>query len=179
MANSGFNVTREQGAKAGAVMERIASVADPARSERLICRIRVSEHNNFGSRDYGIAVPAGVCGETEEALCRHWHDHHNILAAHELVVSYRSLVVTAAQAYYGFGLPSEELIGEGYVGLMHAVCRFDPDHDVGFGPYAIRWVRAAIHKCILRKSSMAMAETAVSQSEESYGHDQDTFLAEC
>ena len=101
--------------------------------------------------------------DVEQALCRRWHDHHDISAAHHLVGSHLRLVVKIALGYHGYGLPAEELIGEGHVGLMRAVCRFDPDRGVRFATYAIWWVRAAIQEYVLRNWSVVKMGTTASQ----------------
>lgn len=77
-------------------------------------------------------------------LCRHWHDHHDIAAADRLARGHRQLVVGIAATYTQAGPPSAELVAEGQVGLMRAVCRFDPDSREEFAAYAARHVRAAI-----------------------------------
>jgi len=51
--------------------------------------------------------------------------------------------------YRGYGLPLEDLVGEGYVGMMRALCRFDPDRGVRFATFALWWVRASIEEYIL------------------------------
>jgi len=91
--------------------------------------------------------------ETERSLCRRWIDHHDISAAHQLASSHLHLVVNIAMDHRGYGLPFEELIGEGHVALMHAVCRFDPDHGTRFATYATWWVRAAIKAYLVRNCS--------------------------
>jgi len=70
-----------------------------------------------------------------------------------------------AMGYRAYSVASEELIGEGCVGLMRAVCRFDPDHGVRFGTYAIWWVRATILQYILRDRSLARKSTTASRKE--------------
>ena len=97
--------------------------------------------------------------EAEQALCQRWRDHHDIPAALQLTGSYLRLVDEIAMGYRGYGLASEELIGEGYVGLMHAVCRFDPDRSIRFASYASWWVRATILECILRNRSLVKMGT--------------------
>jgi len=62
----------------------------------------------------------------------------------------------------GYGLPLEALIGEGNVGLMRAVCRFDPDRGVRFSTYALWSVRAAIQEYILRNWSLVKMGTTAS-----------------
>ena len=104
-----------------------------------------------------------LSAEAEDALCRRWSDHHDISAAHQLVGSHLRLVVKIARGYRGYGLPSEELISEGHVGLMRAVCRFDPDRGARFATYAIWWVRAAIQEYILHNWSLVKLGTTGSQ----------------
>jgi RNA polymerase sigma-32 factor len=101
--------------------------------------------------------------DVEQALCRRWRDHHDSSAAQQLVSSHLRLVVKIALGYRGYGLPSEELVGEGQVGLMRAVCRFDPDRGVRFATYAIWWVRAAVQEYILRNWSLVKMGTTASQ----------------
>jgi len=84
-----------------------------------------------------------LSAEAERALCYRWRDHHDISAAQQLVGSRLRLVARIAKVYHGYGLPLEDLIGEGHVGMMRALCRFDPDRDVRFatsrsGGYALR-----------------------------------------
>ena len=105
---------------------------------------------------------AALRAEAELALCQHWRDHHDISAARQLIGSYLCLVDEIATGYRGYRLASEELLGEGCVGLMHAVCRFDPDRSVRFAIYAGWWVRATILECILRNPPQEKMGTTAS-----------------
>jgi RNA polymerase sigma-32 factor len=96
-------------------------------------------------------------------LCRRWRDRQDISAARGLPGSYRRLVVMIAMGYRGHGVASEELIAEGCVGLMRAVCRFDPDRGVCFGTYTMWWVRATILETILWDRSLAKKGTTASR----------------
>jgi RNA polymerase sigma-32 factor len=104
-----------------------------------------------------------LTAEVERELCYRWRDHHDISAAHQLVSSHLRLVVRIAMGFRGYGLPPDELIGEGHVGLMRAICRFDPDRGVRFATYALWWVRAAIQDFILQNWSLVKLGTTASQ----------------
>ena len=93
--------------------------------------------------------------DADDALCYRWRDHHDIFAARLLAEHYRYLIVDIAVAYHAHHSPSEALLGEGYVGLMRAICRFDPDTGVHFSAYAISWISAAIQDHLLRPTQKA------------------------
>jgi RNA polymerase sigma-32 factor len=104
-----------------------------------------------------------LSAEEERELCCRWRDHRDISAVQQLVGSHLRLVVKIARGYRGYGLPLEDLIGEGHVGLMRAVCRFDADLGARFATYAVWWVRAAIQAYILYNWSLVKIGSTSSQ----------------
>src|SRR5690606_37271656 len=65
--------------------------------------------------------------DEEYMLAKSWREHGDTEAAHRLVTSHLRLVAKIAMGYRGYGLPVNELISEGNVGMMQAVKRFDPE----------------------------------------------------
>ena len=59
--------------------------------------------------------------EEEYMLAKNWKENGNLKAAHKLVTSHLRLVAKIAMGYRGYGLPVNELISEGNIGLMQAV----------------------------------------------------------
>src|SRR5262245_57650058 len=73
--------------------------------------------------------------EHELDLARRWKDKGDERALHELVTSYRRLVVAMATKFRNYGLPLGDLIQEGNIGLMQAASRFEPEREVRFSTY--------------------------------------------
>lgn len=73
-------------------------------------------------------------------------------AARDLLVSSNMrFVVNVAKKYQNRGLDLEDLISEGYVGLLEAVTRFDVDRGYHFISYAVWWIRQSILKAVYEK----------------------------
>ncbi len=75
-------------------------------------------------------------------------------AQEKLVEANLRFVVNTAKKFQNQGLPMEDLISEGNIGLMNALDRYDPDKGYHFISYAVWWIRQAILKAIYEKSHM-------------------------
>ncbi|MDX2050460.1 MAG: RNA polymerase sigma factor RpoH [Rickettsiaceae bacterium] len=101
--------------------------------------------------------------EEEYLLAKSYIDENNLSAAQKLVTSHLKLVAKIALKYRNYGLPSNELISEGNIGLMHAVKKFRPDLGFRLSTYAIWWIKAAIQEYILKSWSLVKLGTTAAQ----------------
>lgn len=69
-------------------------------------------------------------------------------ARDELVLSNIRLVVSIARYYRNRGLPMEDVIQHGIIGLNRAAEKFDPSKDIRFSTYATLWIKQAIQRGI-------------------------------
>jgi RNA polymerase primary sigma factor len=63
------------------------------------------------------------------------------------------LVVKIAQEFVGRGIPLDDLIGEGNLGLIRAAEEFDPRFGTRFSTYASYWIKQAIHHALINTTA--------------------------
>ncbi len=78
---------------------------------------------------------------------------------HELVESNLSFVVKVASEYRNLGLPFEDMLNEGNIGLIEAAHRYDATKGTKFITYAIWWIRKSILKALSEHSSLVRVPT--------------------
>ena len=101
--------------------------------------------------------------EEEYMLAKNWRENGNLQSAHKLVTSHLRLVAKIAMGYRGYGLPVNELISEGNLGLMQAVKKFDPEKGFRLATYAMWWIKASIQEYVLRSWSLVKMGTTTAQ----------------
>ena len=101
--------------------------------------------------------------EEEHDLALRWKDGADEAALHRLAQSHMRLVIAIAARFRNYGLPMQDLIQEGHVGLLEAAARFEPSREVRFSTYATWWIRASIQDYILRNWSIVRGGTSSAQ----------------
>ena len=101
--------------------------------------------------------------EEEYMLAKNWRSTGNLKSAEKLVTSHLRLVAKIAMGYKGYGLPLNEMISEGNIGLMQAVKKFEPEKGFRLATYAMWWIKASIQEYILRSWSLVKIGTTTAQ----------------
>jgi RNA polymerase primary sigma factor len=100
-----------------------------------------------------------MLGREEEEKTARAAAEGNKAARERLVSANLRFVVNVAKKYQGLGLPLEDLISEGNVGLINAVDRYDVEKGCRFISYAVWWIRQAILSALCEKSRMIRLPT--------------------
>ncbi|MFT7227690.1 MAG: RNA polymerase sigma-32 factor [Methylophilaceae bacterium] len=104
-----------------------------------------------------------LTAEEEYEYAKRLAEFNDLDAAQKLIVSHLRLVAKIARGYTGYGLPQNDLIQEGNIGLMKAVKRFDPDRGVRLVSFAIHWIKAEIHEYVIRNWRLVKTATTKAQ----------------
>ena len=99
----------------------------------------------------------------ERDLAMKWTKKQDIESAHILVTSHLRLVAKIAMGYKGYGLPINELISEGNIGMLESIKRFDYKKGFRLATYAMWWIRASIQEYILHSWSLVKMGTTAAQ----------------
>lgn len=104
-----------------------------------------------------------LSAEEEHEYATRLKKFNDLEAAQKLIVSHLRLVASIARGYTGYGLPQNDLIQEGNIGLMKAVKRFDPDRGVRLVSFAMHWIKAEIHEYVIRNWRLVKTATTKAQ----------------
>ncbi|MDR3707880.1 MAG: RNA polymerase sigma factor RpoD/SigA [Capsulimonadaceae bacterium] len=101
---------------------------------------------------------------TEEARLAFRVRDGDVAAKMRMIEANMRLVVSIAKTYLSSGIPLEDLIQEGSIGLMTASERFDPERGYRFSTYATQWIRQAIGRAVDNKAKSIRLPAHVSES---------------
>ncbi len=104
-----------------------------------------------------------LTAEEEYQYAVAWVKNQDKFAAEKLVASHLRLVVSVAYDFKNYGIPVQELVASGNMGLMQAIQKFDPEKGFRFSTYAMFWIRAEIYETILNNWSIVKIGTSANQ----------------
>ena len=87
--------------------------------------------------------------EVEMELARRYRDGDND-AGRQIVEASLPFVIRIAREYRRWGVPLEDLVQQGNLGLLKAAAKFDPDKGCRLITYAAYWIRAEIREYVVR-----------------------------
>jgi RNA polymerase sigma-32 factor len=97
--------------------------------------------------------------DIEYLLAKKVKDSGDIDSAKELILSHLRFVAYIAKGYSGYGLPQEDLIQEGNIGLIKAVGKFDPDVGVRLADFSVYSIRQCILEYVLNNWKLVRIAT--------------------
>ncbi len=101
--------------------------------------------------------------EEEFYHIENWRNKRKSESLKVILNSYLRLAVSYARKYKSYGLPLDDLIHEGVLGIMHALEKFDISKDFRLSTYASWWIRASIQDYILKNWSVVKTGSTASQ----------------
>ncbi len=118
----------------------------------------------FSNNLIEISKKAAILEKDEEFfLINDWRDNKTPKSLQKILNSYLRLAVSFARKYSSYGLPIDDLIHEGVLGIMHALEKFDTSKDFRLSTYASWWIRASIQDYILKNWSVVRTGSTASQ----------------
>ena len=93
--------------------------------------------NSLGSYIQAVGRIPALTREQEIALFERYQQDEDLDAVRQIVMSHLRYVVFIARGFSGYGLPVEDLIQQGNVGLMKSVKKFSLDHEVRLISFAV------------------------------------------
>ena len=104
-----------------------------------------------------------LSAEEEYDLTKKYFLNKDERIANKIITSHLRLVVKIVKGYRGYGLPADEMISEGSLGLLVALKKFNPDKGFRFSTYALWWIKAYVQKYILNSWSLVKIGTTAAQ----------------
>ena len=118
----------------------------------------------FSNNLIELSKKAAILEKDEEfKLINDWRDNRTPRSLQKILNSYLRLAISYARKYSSYGLPIDDLIHEGVLGIMHALDKFDTSKDFRLSTYASWWIRASIQDYILKNWSVVRTGSTASQ----------------
>lgn len=92
--------------------------------------------------------------EEEAQLLSEYRRDRCQMARERLIGGHLRLVVYAARRYAGLGVPLQDLVEAGNVGLIRALEKFDPSRGTRFATYAFWWIKQGIRRALVEHGTL-------------------------
>lgn len=123
------------------------------------CPMTLTSTANFDAyMAYVNSLPA-LSVEQEQQLFKAYQNEDDLNAVQQIILSHLRFVVFIAKDFKGYGLPIEDLVQEGTIGLMKSVKKFSLDFGVRLSSFAVHYIKAEIHEFVIRNWRLVKATT--------------------
>ncbi len=92
--------------------------------------------------------------DEEFQLANDWQKNKNKKAIDKLVKGHLRLVIHIAKGYSGYGIPVNDLISEGHIGMLQAIDHYKPEMGYRLSTYSTWWIKARIQEYIFNTKSL-------------------------
>ena len=124
----------------------------------------MTSKNLFSNNLVDFSKKSKILEKKEEFFhIEEWRINRNSKSLKIILNAYLRLAVSYARKYSSYGLPLDDLIHEGVLGIMHALEKFDVSKDFRLSTYASWWIRASIQDYILKNWSVVKTGSTASQ----------------
>ena len=124
----------------------------------------MTSKNLFSNNLVDFSKKSKILEKKEEFFhIEEWRINRNSKSLKIILNAYLRLAVSYARKYSSYGLPLDDLIHEGVLGIMHALEKFDISKDFRLSTYASWWIRASIQDYILKNWSVVKTGSTASQ----------------
>ena len=108
----------------------------------------------------------GILSKKEEfQLINNWQKNKDKESLNKIILAYKRMPIAYARRYARYGIPKEDLVHEGVIGIMHAIDKFDLKKNLRLSTYASWWIRASMQDYVLKNWSIVkIASTAAQKS---------------
>lgn len=134
---------------------RVDLVAENVKNRRRIgFKVNPSEFSSLSAYLKEVSKIPLLTPEEEAALAYRIKNYSDEEARRVMIESNLRLVISFSKKFLGLGLPFQDLIQEGNLGLIEAVQKFDPDRGCRFATYASWWIRQALIRGVANSGRM-------------------------
>ena len=120
--------------------------------------------NTSDKKFFNQAMKVPVLSRQEEkCLAERWVFKEDKKSMHKIIRAYSKLVIAFAMKFKNYGLPINDLVQEGHIGLMQAIAKFEPEREIRFSTYSSWWIRSSIQDYVLKNWSIVRTGTTASQ----------------
>lgn len=124
----------------------------------------MTNKNLFSNNLVDFSKKSKILEKDEEFFhIEEWRNKRDSKSLKIILNAYLRLAVSYARKYKSYGLPLDDLIHEGVLGIMHALEKFDVSKDFRLSTYASWWIRASIQDYILKNWSVVKTGSTASQ----------------